>query len=373
MLLNPGEDLIITEPTGPMLVTVLLPELHKALEDFGLTYEFKVAERIFYVTANGHTSRIICLSMENYNRIRGQNVCAVLADEAATTKNEILLAAVDMFKARLRAGSVRQIVLVSTPENMGALYTMAVKKASEYKSTWFKACTLDNPHVPKEFIEDMKSIYTKEQVRSYIYGEFSNLQSGAVYPEFDRINNHASVEISEDDHVHIGIDFNTNSCCITMGILQDNQLFIFDEAVRPNTREVCEYIVERFGADRVTCYPDSSGSNSHTSSSQTDHDIITSYGLIIDAPKANPGIINRVIALNSNFYHRLVWVDTDRAKNLTEALEIQAWDGDRPEKFSNHGTEGSIDDRLDSLVYVANRLLPLIKPTITNTTKYKGA
>ncbi len=182
MLLNPGEDLILTEPTGPMITTVLLPEMHKALEDFGLTYEFKVGERIFYVNVNGHTSRLICLSMENYNRIRGQNVCAVLADEAATTKNAVLDAAVNMFKARLRAGTVRQLVLVSTPENMGTLYKIAVKESDKYKSKWIKACTLDNPHVPQEFIDDMMAIYSPAQIKSYVYGEFTNLQSGSVFP-----------------------------------------------------------------------------------------------------------------------------------------------------------------------------------------------
>ncbi len=371
MLLNPGEDLILTEPTGPMLTTVLLPEMHQALEDFGLTYDFKVAERIFYVTANGQTSRLICLSMENYNRIRGQNVCAVLADEAATTKDEILDAAVNMFKARLRAGNVRQLILVSTPENFGTLYKIAVLEADKYKAKWIKACTLDNPHVPQAFIDDMEAIYSPEQIRSYIYGEFQNLQAGSVY-DFDRHANHADVNLdgSETD-IYMSSDFNNENCVTIFSLFIDGEIYIYDEWVTKDSFETRDRLLAAYPNNDLFCTADASGGNSR-STTISDHDILREHpGLIVTQGAANPSINGSVLSVNAGFRQQKIWVDTNKCPKLTEALERIAWDPktQKPQKSNEH-KGGSMDDFSDTMRYKVEYLLPLTRATLTQNTKY---
>ena len=364
LLLNPGEDLILTEPTGPMITTVLLPEMHKALKDFGLSYEFKVAERIFYVSANGHTSRLICLSMENYNRIRGQNVCAVLADEAATTKDEILDAAVNMFKARLRAGTIRQLILVSTPENFGTLYKIAVLEADKYKTRWIKACTFDNPHVPKQFIEDMQAIYTPEQIRSYVYGEFSNMNSESVF-DFNRELNHASVSIdTSDNDIYIACDFNVGGSVTIFALFQDDQIYVFGELVTKSTFETRDALRDMFPTQNLWCAADASGSNGASNASQTDHDLLLEVpGLSLIQGQRNPKIQDSVLSVNSGLRNQKIWIDTDKCPELTKALEQHTYGSDcKPEKHTNH-KGGSIDDFSDCIRYLTWAILPVNKPT----------
>ncbi|HID70449.1 MAG TPA: hypothetical protein EYP35_08345, partial [Desulfobacterales bacterium] len=85
-LLNPGTDLIATEPNFPLLIQILIPEVHSALREFGLSYKFKATEQTFYVHINGETNRLICKSMENYDRLIGINASGIVLDEFDTTK-----------------------------------------------------------------------------------------------------------------------------------------------------------------------------------------------------------------------------------------------------------------------------------------------
>ncbi len=366
-LLNPGTDSIITEPNHPLLTQILLPEMHTALREFQIPYTYKAGEKIFYLNVNGQENRIICASAENYERLIGVNASAVLMDEFDTSKPSIAYEAFIKLLGRLRAGTVRQMILVSTPEGFGAMHRIFVEEKAQHKAHLIHAKTTDNFFLPQDFIDTMMSSYSDKQRAAYINGEFINMKSGSVYTDFDRHNNHASIEIDKDDPVSIGIDFNVGGSVLTMALYQDDSVYFFDEYVARNTREMAEYIVSRFGTD-VILYPDTSGANNTTNSSESDHDILVSYGLIIDAPKANPRINDRVTAMNSGFYHKKIWIDTKRCPELTTALEQHAYDGDKPEKFDKHP---SIDDYNDSAGYLVNRLLPIIKPTLVNQNKYQ--
>ena len=70
---NKGHDGIITEPNFPLLTQILIPELKTALDFFGIQYEFKSGESIFYCNIDGEETRIICKSMESYDRLIGIN------------------------------------------------------------------------------------------------------------------------------------------------------------------------------------------------------------------------------------------------------------------------------------------------------------
>ncbi len=371
MLLNPGEDLIVTEPNGPMLVTVLFPELNKALEDFKLEYEFKVSERIYYVKVNGSVSRIICLSMENFNRIRGQNICAVLADEFATSKDEIAMAAYNMFSARLRAGTVRQIILCSTPENFGTMYKIAVTDAKKYRSRLIKARTFDNPHVPKEFIDNMLATYSPEQIQSYVYGEFQNLTSGSVY-NFDRIENHADINLDgSETEIYMAADFNTNAAVSIFSLFIDGEIYIYDEWVCKDSFETRDRLLQEYPNADIYCAADASGGKSR-STSISDHEILKDHpGLVIVQGAANPSINRSILSVNAGLKKQKIWVDTNKCPKLADALERIAYDPktQKPMKSTEHAG-GSFDDFSDCARYKVDYLIPLNLPQLQQRNQY---
>ena len=57
--------------------------------------------------------------MLTYQRLRGQNLCAVGFDEADTIPKREAQSAMNMALARLRSGNVQQFYATTTPEGHG--------------------------------------------------------------------------------------------------------------------------------------------------------------------------------------------------------------------------------------------------------------
>lgn len=187
-LANPGCDGIVTEPNFPLLTQILIPELKDALEYFGIRYEFKAGESIFYCIIEGKETRIIAKSMEGYERLIGINAAWVVMDEFDTAKTELAYNAYIKLLGRIRVGTVRQMVIVSTPEGYRAMYRIFVEEEGGDKKL-IRAKTTDNYHLPQDYIDTMRSQYPAELIDAYLNGEFTNLTSGTVYTQYDRTLN----------------------------------------------------------------------------------------------------------------------------------------------------------------------------------------
>ncbi len=363
-LLNPGTDSIITEPNHPLLVQILLPEMHKALKEFNIPYVFKAGEKIFYLTTNGQTNRIICASAENVDRLIGINASAVILDEFDTSKPEIAYAAFIKLLGRLRAGTIRQMVLVSTPEGYGAMYRIFVKEKDMHKGHLVRAKTTDNFFLPKDFIQTMLQSYSPSQQKAYINGEFTNMNSESVF-DFKRGLNHASVTIDNTDNdIYMACDFNIGGSVTIFALFQDDQIYVFGELVTKNTFETRDAIIDMFPTQDLWCAADASGSNGSSNASQSDHDLLLEVpGLALIQGLKNPMIQDSVLSVNSGLRNQKIWVDTDKCPKLTEALEQHAYGPDgKPEKFQKH-EGGATDDFTDCIRYLTWAILPINKPT----------
>lgn len=356
--LNPGCDGIITEPNFPLLGQILIPEMHAALQQAEVSYVFKSSENIFYVEIEGKTTRIICKSMERFDRLIGINAAWIIADEFDTTKAEIAYQAFLKLLGRLRAGKVRQFIITTTPEGFGAAHKVFEE---EKRGRLIRAKTTDNIFLPQDFIDNLYEMYPANLVKAYIEGLFVNLQGNPVYPSFDRRENHADVELSGGEDIHVGIDFNIGGCAVKSSIMVNDEVFTFDEYLGKDTHDVGRYLAETFGGHHVYFYPDASGNKGTTNASESDIQILQSYGLVNMGPKSNPRIRDRVLSVDNGFRHKKLWVDTAKCPDLTNSLERQAYDKtETPEKFPGPGT---IDDHNDAFGYKVHRLMPITKPS----------
>jgi hypothetical protein len=85
--------------------------------------------------------------MLTYQRLRGQNLCAVGFDEADTIPKREAESAMNMALARLRSGNVQQFYATTTPEGHGwAFETFEKNKKSD--TGLIQAKTKDNPYLP---------------------------------------------------------------------------------------------------------------------------------------------------------------------------------------------------------------------------------
>lgn len=358
---NPGCDSIVTEPNFPLLEQILIPELKAAFDDFNLPYDYRAGQNIFYFTVQGKETRMICKSMESYERLIGINAAFVIMDEFDTAKPELAYNAFIKLLGRVRVGNVRQMVIVSTPEGYRAMYKIFIEEEGEGKRL-IKAKTTDNYHLPADYIDTMRSQYPAELIDAYINGEFTNLTSGTVYTQYDRTLNDTSMEDPAVGDIHIGIDFNVGAMSAIACIVRDQKAYAVDEFIGLfDTPELVETLEAKYHGRRVYVYPDAAGNaRKSVNANESDIKLLKQAGFTIRANSKNPGIMDRVNGLNSLFQNatgdRRCMINTLKCPELVKAVEQQAYDETTrmPDKKNGHDNKG-----IDALGYLTSFLFPL--------------
>ncbi len=370
-MLNPGTDGIITEPSHPLLTQILIPELHAALKQFRIPYTFKVGEKIFYLQIGDHQNRILLASADNYTKLIGVNASFVILDEFDTMRAQVSYEAFIKLLGRLRAGNVRQMVIVSTPEGFSSMHRIFVKEKDKHQSRLIHAKTTDNFFLPEDFIASMLGSYSPTQQQAYINGDFVNLNQESIF-DFDRIQNHATVDLElSDKDIYMSVDFNIGGCVTISALYIEDEVYIFYENVDPNTFAIRDTLTEKFKDKDIWCAADASGAHKSTNATTSDHEILSEVpGLTFIQGTTNPQIQDSILAVNAAFRTKKLWIDTNKCPKLTEALEQHAYGIDgRPIKVNDHP---STDDYTDTIRYLVWALIPINKPTWTNYSQTTG-
>jgi len=358
-LLNPGSDGIITEPNFPLLTQILIPEVEAALEEFGIPFHFNKSEVIFYCTVSGKQTRIICKSMERYDRLIGVNAAWVILDEFDTAKAALAYSAFEKLMGRLRAGNVRQMVIVSTPEGFKAMHRIFVKDAGEGRRL-LRARTQDNKHLPPDFIQSLLDTYPDELISAYLDGEFVNLTSGSVYTSYDREVNRSRETLQPGEPIKLGMDFNVGNMAACAYVLRENDWHCVDEIKGGrDTPAMIDTIKDRWAGHHVTIYPDASGANaSSKGASISDIGLLRGAGFTIRAKPSNPRVKDRILAVNMAFQNKRVFVNPDTCPETARCLEQQAYDANgEPDKKTG------LDHQNDAAGYPLAYEMPVVKPT----------
>ena len=343
--LNAGYVGILTEPTYPMLRDILIPEMKIALEEWGIKYKFNASNSIFFLDINGQETKLICMSMENVDRLVGINAAFIICDEFDTSKAEIAYKAFIKLLGRLRAGNVRQFLITTTPEGYKATYRIFITEKDDSKRL-IKAKTSDNKYLPLDFIETLRKQYPANLLEAYLNGEFVNLSSANVYSYFNRETHHSNIEATENETLFIGQDFNYNSCVSIIFVRRENHFIAVDEIISKDTKSVVDNLKYQYPNNYKIVYPDASGKNNKTSAAETDIAILRNAGFTVYVNNSNPYVKDRVNIVNNCFDKNKVLVNTNRCKRLTESLEQQAYDirTGEPEKSNDHPSKDDFND-----------------------------
>jgi len=356
---SPGCDGIMTEPSFPLIVQILIPELHAAFKLFNIPYTFNKVEAIFYLNIGGVETRIILKSIEQYEKLVGINAAWVICDEFDISRQVVGYNAYLKLHGRIRVGNQRQMILVSTPEGFKTLYKIFVTEAGKGKRL-IKAKTTDNHHLPDDFIETMMDNYPANLVDAYINGEFVNLTSGSVYASFNRTTCNSSEKVDGDEQLYVSQDFNVHNNCSVVFVKRGAAYHAVDEITgAEDTPESIRLLKSRYPRNRITLYPDASGrANKSVNASVSDIGLFEQAGFIINAPSRNGPIKDRIISVNNAFEHNTIYVNVNACPALSMALEQQAYtDNGIPDKSADG------DDVNDSFGYFVVRTFPIVRPS----------
>jgi len=350
--MNVGHVSALFEPTHAMLVDILVRTCNELFDQWQIPFSYRASPQPSFTLefAEG-THTILLRTMLTYQRLRGQNLCAIGFDEADTVPKRDAEQAMNMALARLRSGNIQQFYATTTPEGHGWAFD-TFKKNAKTDTRLIQAKTSDNKYLPEGFIQSLIENYPEQLIKAYLNGEFVNLTMGAVY-RFDR-NVHVSNQLLnyKNEILRIGIDFNIQNTNCVIGVRDGNKLVIIDEITKMHdTDALAKEILRRHPNQKILIYPDASGSNRSTNSSQTDVAILEGYGFTNMSPRSNPPIRDRVSAVNSllkNGKGEVRLAISPCCRTLIECFELQAYD----EKTGEPDKQNGYDHILDSLGYL---------------------
>ena len=303
---NSGYQILLAEPTYGMIKDVLQPTFEWVLKELKFNYTYVAGDLRYKVQWSGGRCDFLLRSAETYQRWAGLNLAQFGLDEAASLKTDN---AWKMGLSRIRKGNHLGGFTTTTPEGFNWHYEYwedDPKKGYQI----IRAKTMDNKHLPQEFIDSLLDNYDERLVRAYLHGEYVNLQYGRTYYSFTREGNERSgLEFDKTKVLRIGMDFNVDPTCAVIWQMYNNspKIRILDEVKLRHsgeddlmTERVCREIKRRFpNAIQYICYPDPAGKSRGTSTKQSDFDIIRNEGFRIKAKRQAPSLTDSVNAVNN--------------------------------------------------------------------------
>lgn len=360
-------------PSYPQIRDIFYPTVEECAYDWGLRVDIKQANKeVHFYNGSIYRGTVICRSMDNPSSIVGFKIGQALVDELDTLNTDKARQAWRKIIARMRYNvpNLRNgIDVTTTPEGFKFTYEQFVKEAnsSEAKSNLYgliQASTYDNElNLPDDYIESLRQSYPPQLIEAYLNGQFVNLQSGAVYPDFSRVLNHADVYMQEGETLHIGMDFNVLKMAAVVFVIRNGEPFIVDELIGVrDTPTMADLLKQRYPKHKVIIYPDAAGqATSSRNASESDHAILQKAGFSVYVNGTNPAIKDRVNAVNALILNdsgqMRLKINTKQCPETTNALEQQIYD-----KFGMPDKTSGLDHTTDALGYFLAYQYPIVKP-----------
>lgn len=365
-------------PSYPQIRDIFYPTVEEVAADWGLNVKINESNKEVHIF-EGRKSRgtIICRSMERPDTIVGFKIGKALCDELDVMKADKAQQAWRKIIARMRykVDNLKNGVdVTTTPEGFRFVHSQFVKQLSEKPALGdmyglIQASTYDNEaNLPDDYIDSLFQSYPPQLIDAYLRGQFCNLTSGSVYPNFDRKLNHSDAEIKPGEPLHIGMDFNVLRMAAVAYVVRDGNPIAVEELVDVrDTPDMARLIGERWrdNGHAITIYPDASGQNtSSKKASESDISILKQAKFTINVGSTNPAVKDRVLSTNAMLLNgqgeRRMKVNTRRCPKFTEGLEQQAYD-ERGEPDKSSG----VDHVNDAGTYPIVRMYPIVKRQTT--------
>lgn len=331
-------------PNYDLVSKIALPRIEELLDQHGMPYKSNKNEKMIKVKGYG---AFIFRTMENPASIVGFEHADAVVDELDTLKEAHAEAAWKKIIARNRQrkdfGESNTIAVATTPEGYRFTYK-TWQKDRKPGYVLFRASTYSNLHnLPDDYIDTLATDYSPALLKAYLMGEFVNLTSGSIYPDFDRVLNASAATINAGEAVHIGLDFNVYKMAAVANVIRDNAPIAIGEFTKVrDTPAMIEQIKTRYGdkGRSISVYPDASGqATSSKSASVSDILLLRQAGFNVQALSTNPPVKDRIASVNGLILNaagqRRLRVNVTACPHFTEALEQQVYtDGGDPDKKS---------------------------------------
>jgi len=347
-------------PNYGLIRDIAFDKFPTMLSEMKIDYELNKSNKEIHIKDAG---KIIFRSMDNPETIVGYEVFYTVIDECDILPMDKMTTAYNKIKARNRqkADVPNMIDVVGTPEGHKWFYERYVDNFDDKHDRLIRAKTIDNPYLPKGYIDELRREYPAQLIEAYLEGQFVNLTSGTVYNSFDRTLNDTSKTDDLISDLHIGIDFNVNYMAAAVCLIKDGKIYVVDEFTGLfDTPAMIEAIEQRYTGRKIYMYPDAAGNQRKSvNADETDIKLLRQAGLIVRARDSNPLIMTRVNTVNAMLKNatgdRKLFVNVNKCPVMTKTFEQLAYD----EKTNLPDKASGLDHLADAIGYLVNFLFPM--------------
>ena len=356
---------LILYPTYSLAEEVFVEPFCELLEKSSIPYDYNISQHKFrtlfgnvkiYVTNQAH-------------KIVGSNYTFCYIDEIDVESKKNAEIAVNKALGRFRGCEDAELFMTTTPEGFKFAHEFLVTKGSPSKYL-VHGRTVDNPYLPKSYIESLKENYDENLLKAYLEGKFVNLQKGTTYNGFSRKRNLQECKYNPSLPIHAGIDFNVSpmACCIIQEQPYSPHIQVIDEILLSQdgsgdllTERVMNTIKAKYPNSNYNAYPDATGAARHSSSRYSDIQIIQKANFLVHVRHINPLVINRVNSMNNNLSKGNIVIDPKCEMLIRDLEQVVNKEGSRDiDKTSN----SDLSHISDALGYYVDYKFPTIKPAI---------
>ena len=368
----PNQKVMYVAPSYRQAKSIIWEELKNQLISKRWIKKINESE-LSILLVNGST--IILRSADAGESIRGLEFDLVICDEMAFFPNGSSVWT-DIIRPTLSSRPGSKALFISTPQGMGNFFYDLYQQGHTVED-WssHQYTTAEGGNVPEEEILAAKrDLDTKTYLQEY---EASFQSSGNVIYYAFKPDNIRKFELEVPNQLHVGLDLNVSKMAAIVCAKYVDGLHIIDEVVlrNTNTDEICQALREKYPGKKIFIYADPAGKQRRTSArDNTDHTIITQWGMELRSPRAHPLVKDRINAVNRLLCNaeeqRHLFVDP-KCKESREALSKQQYKPGTniPIKDAEFGYDGVND----GIGYAVSYLYPLRKEYTERTLKTFGA
>ena len=361
---HPGTIQGYFAPTYRDIRDTFWPTMDEAAFTLGFNAKIKKADKeVELYRGRSYYGTVICRSMDDPGSIVGFKIARALVDEIDILPKEKAQDAWRKIIARMRLvipGVVNGIGVTTTPEGFRFVYDV-FKRDPKPDYSMVQASTYENEkYLPPDYIQSLRDTYPQELIDAYLMGEFVNLTSGSVYRNYSRVACRSTEEIRPMEPLHIGQDFNVGEMASAVSVARgDDWHTVAELSGILDTPALVETIKSKWPDRKIYIYPDASGGSRKTvNASESDISLLRKAGFTVRAKDSNPPVKDRILAVNTAYSKRRLFVNDKACPRLAEAQEQQAYDKNgEPDKTTGH------DHHNDAHGYFVHWNMPVVKPS----------
>ena len=330
--------------------------LEQDLKETNSEYSYDKAHNIITI---GNVE-LLLIPDEDESSIYGFSCCCAYVDELDELDTQTAMAVVKSINDRCRQqieGFRTPFMCYTTSSQglKGTYQTVMHFQKSGIGYVLMRARTKDNIYLPKDYVENMYSIYNEKEVACLLEGQFVSIDSGLVFPDYHPDVNKLDVDLYDyvrDNSlpVYIGQDFNGfGNNAVAFAIISGAIIAIKDYEF-PDIRRAPEVFRYDFPTSEILWIPDMTYKEHFVEFKKE----LRIFNIKIAYRSCNPLVGDRNFACNKLFVAQRLFI-CPICKGMENTL--MTWQKDPKTGQPSKGGKGAPDHKGDCMGYVVHYLL----------------